>query len=285
MNAKSSAVAEQRRGRCLRCRRCLKRLVLALLAAGLLEIFKGVFLTVEQLPFGEHGGGRCMIVEVHWDTPGVRLAHREFSWPFASGDPQAPHYKLTVADWSLFKYGPAVLVNTTRYHPDGLLDSLPGRPVRSLETLVVDGKVSHVHDHSYLMFWDAGGRAAMLERKPPDPASLEAAVLGIGLQGYQVSEGRPHYHSLSSKDDLIPRTFIGFDPTRNILYLIAFERASGHLMIDRAVLAGVMFGGQVDSGNGSSLLIGRAARDVTPHTGIRNWRPLGPYLKVFADPL
>jgi hypothetical protein len=249
------------------------------------EIFKGVFLTVEQLPSSEHGGGRVMIAEVHWDTPGVELVHRAYTWPLAPENPAAPHYKLTLPDWSLFKYRPALLVNTTRYDPHGPLDSIPGRPVRSVETVVVDGQPSHVHPHSYLMYWDADKRARLLENKPPDAASLAAAVMGISLQGYQIAGGRPHPHSMDSRADLIDRTFIGFDPTRNILYLLAFEKASGDLMIDRALRAGVMFGGQVDSGSATALLVGYGGAGVRPHTGIRNWRPLGPYLKVIAEPM
>ena len=45
------------------------------------EIFSGVYLTVEDLPGGAQGSGRAMIVEVLWDTPGVRLVNRPFSYP------------------------------------------------------------------------------------------------------------------------------------------------------------------------------------------------------------
>lgn len=282
-------------------KRALKRLfILGLTAVGTLavlyvvfrpapmarqEIFQGVFLTVEDLAGSDQGTGRIVIAEIHWDTPGVRLVHRDFDKAFSPQDPASPHYRLTFADWALMRHQPAILVNTTRYFPEAYLRSLPGMPVRSLETLVVDKQVSHLHDHSYLLYWDREGAAHMLTRKPPDPESLAAAVLGIGLQGIQVNEGRAAYNALSSLDLVGSKTFLGVDPERRILWLFAFENASGRLMIDRAVAEGVVFGGQVDSGDGTSLLVGFGANGVLPHTGIRYRRPLGPYLKIYAEPL
>ena len=61
------------------------------------EIFSGVYLTVEDLPGGAAGSGRAMIVEVLWDTPGVRLVNRPFSYPVDPGDPASPQYRLTRA--------------------------------------------------------------------------------------------------------------------------------------------------------------------------------------------
>lgn len=281
--------------------RWIKRSLVAVIATGLLavglyqfyrpaptsrtEIFKGIFLTVEDLPKSEHGQGRVMIVEVHWDTPGVKLSHRDFLGIHSPDDPHAPHFRLTLADWALLREKPAISVNTTRYHPDRYRDSLPGKLVRTLETLVVDSRVSHIHEHSYLMYWDKDMEARILTRKPPSQEALEAAVLGISLQGIQINEGQPGYRSMADLDVVDDRTFIGVDPIRRILWLFAFEAASGRLMIERALQEGVIFGGKVDSGDGTSLLIGYGAKGVKPHTGIRNRRPLGPYLRVFADPL
>lgn len=249
------------------------------------EIFRGVYLTVEDLPATAQGGGKAMIVEVHWDTPGVRLRHRPFSYAFSPENPIATHYDLKLADPALAGSRAAVLVNTVRYTPDGLRDSLPGKGVRSLETVVASGRVSHVHEHSYLMYWDENREAHLEKTKPPSPEALEAARWGIGLQGVQISEGHPYPRSLDSLDDRIDRTFIGFDPTRNILFILAFEKVTGHYMIRRALEAGVVFGGQVDSGSATTLLVGEGAGGIRPHTGIRNWRPLGPWLEVHAEPV
>lgn len=282
-------------------RRCIKRLLVAgLLAAaaavglyfllrpgtlGRTEIFKGVYMTALDQPRDSHGHGKALFIEVHWDEPGVRLAHRPFSFEPDLTDPLHPVYRLEMADWALLRDGAAVLVNTTRYRPDQIIRSYPGAKVASIETLVVDGQQSFNHPHSYLLFWDKDGNVKFLNRKPPDPESLARAELAIGLQGTQVWEGRAHYNSLGDKDLVYPRTFIGVNPETKTLWLMAYEAVSGWRMIDTAIEFGVTFGGMVDSGDGTQLIVGRGAKGVLPHTGIRNFRPVGPYLQIHAEPL
>ncbi len=249
------------------------------------EIYKGVFMTVDELPKSSEGSGKVLIVEVHWDTPGVRIANRPFDYRFSPENPISPHYDLEFADMALRRTQAAILMNTCIFQPDAILKSLPGRPVRALDTVVVDGRVSHVHEHSYLLYWDELMNAHILQNKPPDEESLNNAVIGLGLQGIQVNAGMARPGALSGKHDSYSRTFIGVDPIKRILYLMAFENASGYVMIDRAVREGVIFGGQLDSGSSTHLLIGKGARGVKAHTGIRNLRPLGPYLTIHAEPL
>jgi hypothetical protein len=122
----------------------------------------------------------------------------------------------------------------------------------------------------------------MQRSKPPSEENLERAVLGIGLQGIQISEGLVNMNAISDTGPY-PRTFIGVDPSKQILYLLAFEKASPFLMLTRAREEGVIYGGQVDSGDGTSLIIGPGARGVRAHIGIRHRRPLGPYLKIYAE--
>lgn len=246
------------------------------------EIYRGVWLTVEEMG---PGSGKAMILEVHWDTPGIELRHRPYSFYPNPYNPESPIYRLEPADLALLRHGASILVNTTRYLPEAIIKSYPGAKVRSLETLVVDGTVSHLHEHSYVMYWDREGNAHQLLEKPPTEESLSEAVLGMGMQGVQIRDGLPHYRSIGDLHSLIPRTFIGIDPERKILWLMAFEKVSGYGMIDRAVEAGMQFGGQMDSGDGTSLLIGTGAKDILPHTGLRFKRPLGPYLLIHADPL
>lgn len=249
------------------------------------EIYRGVFLSVEDLSNSAEGKGKLMIVEVHWDTPGVKFENRPFDYSPSANDTIGFHHKLKFADFALKQTGAAILMNTTLFYPDSRLRSFPGTPIRSLETLVVDGVASHVHEHSYLLYWDAAKDVHMSLAKPPSPEILSNAILGIGLQGVQVQSAQGRYNSLGSLDEVYARTFIGVDPDKRILYLMAFENASGRFMIDRAIQAGVVYGGQLDSGSSTNLLIGENARGVKAHTGIRNLRPIGPYLTVYADPL
>lgn len=244
------------------------------------EIFRGVWLEVETGP----RGGRSLLVEVHWDTPGVRLAHRPFSFPVNPRHPVAPHFRLWPADWVLARSGAQVLINTTIYTPADWRSVRPGLPVRSVETVVERGQASHIHEHSYLLYWDAAGEARLLEEKPPSEAAVASAVLGIGLQGVQVSGGRPRYKALGSLETLEDRSFIGIDPEGKVLYLLAMEKATGREMIDRAVAAGVWHGGQLDTGKASHLLVGSGAKGLFPHTGLRGLRQVGGCLLVYAEP-
>lgn len=249
------------------------------------EIYQGVYLTVEDLPDTDEARGKVMIIEVHWDTPGVRIENRPFDFDVRSDDPIGAHYKLEFADAALWRSGAAVLMNTCLFHPGSMTSAIPGKAVRSMETIVVNGEVSHVHEHTYLLYWDATKTAEFLLEKPPSADSLNRATLGLGVQGVQVRNNQAVPVALSGADDVFARTFIGIDPDAHILYLMAFEQASGHYMMDRAVRAGVVFGGQLDSGSSTNMLIGPDARGVGSHSGIRNLRPLGPYLMIYADPL
>lgn len=249
------------------------------------EIFQGVFLTVEDAFYVEEASGKTMILEVHWDAPGLRLANRPFDYDVNPEDTSGPHYELKYADVALRQADAAILVNTSLYTPADLLNSLPTRPVRSIDTLVVDGQISHIHAHSYLLYWDDAMNAELLLEKPPAQDKLEKAVLGIGMQGVQVMDGRPNYNALGDQDIQQARTFIGIDPDGRRLYLMAFENATGRHMINRAIQAGVIYGGQLDSGDATNLIIGADAQGVAPYTGLRNLRPLGPYLTIYAEPI
>ena len=249
------------------------------------EIYRGVYLTVENLTKSGEGDGKIMIVEVHWDTPGVQIANRQFDYPIETNDSAGSHYDLQFADFALRHTGASILMNSCLYHPGAALQSIPGRPVRSVETIVVNSTVSHVHEHSYLLYWDKSMNGHILQTKPPDRVSLESAVVGLGMQGVQVSDGVANFNAMGNKENVHARTFIGIDPEKRILYMMAFENVSGNLMIERAVDQGVVFGGQLDSGDSTNLLIGENAKGVEPHTGIRNLRPLGPYITIHADPL
>ena len=246
------------------------------------EIFEGVYLTVEDYPWDWPVKGRVMIAEIHWATPGLEIKHRDFSYPFLPGHPKAEHFSTLPADWALERESASILVNTTLFGPNSLSTWIPGSGVRSNETIVIDGLASHIHAHSYLLYWDSDDNAHMLRQKPPPPEIIETARLGIGLQGVQVNEGRPGYAALSDKDNMDDRTFIGVDPMQKILFLMAFEKSTGRFMIDRAIEEGVIFGGQLDGGSSTNLLVGPGARGIRSHTGIRNLRPIGPYLVVRA---
>jgi len=61
---------------------------------------------------------------------------------------------------------------------------------------------------------------------------------------------------------------------------MAFENITTRDMIDYAITKGVEIGGQLDSGNSTSLLFGKRVTHIFPHSGIRGLRPIAGYLGI-----
>ncbi|MGB2927168.1 MAG: phosphodiester glycosidase family protein [Limnothrix sp.] len=251
-------------------------------------LYQGIDLLVRPIP-DRLGKGRMMAVRVKWNESGVEMQHRQPDFPL----PEKPLeqsvgdrlFRLEIADWALQRQNPAIFVNTTRYEPPQIWRSIPGNPVSTLETLVIDGQASHRHEHSYLLWWDQAGEARLETQKPPSLESLQTAVLGIGVQGVSISQGQANRGAMSGFADPIPRTFMGIDNDNKTLYLIAFEEITDAGMVEMAIALGVQDGAMVDSGDATHLLIGKNAKELKAHTGVRNRRPLAGYLLIFAEPL
>lgn len=226
-------------------------------------------------------GKRVMALRVYLDEPTVEIRMRPLDRGAVS---RGGHYYLAFGAWERYRNGYQVLMNTTIYEPGGRWASYPGKVVRSVDTVVTGGRASHIHEHSYLLWVDHSGAPHMETKKPPPPASIAAARWGIGLQGVQVGGGQPRYGAVEQHGQADARSFIGFDGNRR-LYLIAWESATPEEMIATAIRLGVEWGGQLDSGSSTHLLLGADARGVRPLTGIHGVRPLGPYLGIRAAPL
>jgi hypothetical protein len=257
------------------------------LTNGWQPLYEGIDMMISPIST-DVGKGRMMAIRVKWDTPGIELKHRQPDFPFT----QVPWpwksgylFRLEVADWALERHKPAIFVNTTRYTPFRPWESYPGNAVATVETLVIDGKASHAHKHSYLLWWDKSGNAHQELTKPPSQEVLDAAVLGIGMQGVSIANGEARPGVMSLVAEPIPRIFMGIDNANKTLYLIGFEEISDAGMVNMAIALGVKDGGMVDSGDASHLLIGEDAKGVRAHTGLRNLRPLAGYLLISADPL
>jgi hypothetical protein len=226
-------------------------------------------------------GKRLMALRVNLDEPTLEIVMRPLD---AGAVSQRGHYFLTFGAWERYRNGYQVLMNTTIYAPGEKWKSYPGQVVRAVDTVVAGGRATHIHEHSYLLWVDQSGAPRMETKKPPPPASIAAARWGIGLQGVQVGGGKPRYQAVEQHGAADARSFIGFDGNRR-LYLIAWESATPREMIDTALRLGVEWGGQLDSGSATHLLLGADAQGVRPLTGIHGARPLGPYLGIRALPL
>jgi hypothetical protein len=242
------------------------------------EIAPGVFLHVDQVS-GKQASGAVMVVEMHWDTPGTEIVMRPLDKQLKTS---GRHYRLTAASWEVWRNDYVVLLNGTLVTPADVLSSYPGAAVKSNESVVANGEWSHVHAHSYLLWWDAGGNGYVEPTKPPSAASRENAVNGIGVQALQVATGTLQEATLGTESDALreSRSFIGIDPERRILWLIAFEDATLRYAAGFTAKLGVPFAGQLDSGSATTMIIGPGADEITPFTGIRNSRLLGGYIAI-----
>lgn len=244
------------------------------------EIYKGVYLSTLDIP-KQYGSGKVMIAEIHWDEPGVDLFFRPF-FPRAA---MRKHFTLMPADYLMWKFDLSVLINSVRYVPGEWFKSYPFQRVDALETLVYDGKVSHIHNHSYMFGWDAEENFLYDTQKPPRPEFLDQLKWGIGVQSISVMGGELRMEAMNQIADLDSRTFLGVDPVNKIMWLIVYDKIDDLGMNTIARDAGVIVGGKLDSNDAATLIIGQGATGVLPYTGIRGRRPLGGIMGVKASPI
>ena len=143
------------------------------------EIFQGLFYGCETLPDSAESGGLVHWVRADLNSPGVGL----YITPI---DPDAKsqgwEYKLRYVSTSVSDEHLAAAVNGTLFSSDSTLIRLPGDLAKSIETAVADHAVNHVHEHTYLFWWDENLIAHQEGTKPPRPAVLASAKWGIGGQ-------------------------------------------------------------------------------------------------------
>jgi hypothetical protein len=242
------------------------------------EISPGVFLEVHRFDQPGTAEGVAMVAEIHWDHPEVEIIIRPFDEDLLPDD---KHYRLTVASWEVLRQDFLLLMNGTLHDPSKWCDNYPGASVRPNESVVVDGKWSHIHEHSYMLWWDRDGNAYFEHTKPPPAECRENAWMGVGLQGVSVLEGNVREEALGdAKTVMDSQSFIGIDTERKILWLAAFEKATaGHAARFMAAL-GARFAGRLDSGDSTTLIVGPDSRAIRAFTGIRHSRFLGNYIAV-----
>lgn len=245
-------------------------------------IYQGVDYKAEELPAMAGDKGRMMALRVQLDAPGVEVMMRPIDPDARAEDGQ---YFLSLPDWERSLLGLNILMNTTMYTPGGLLQSYPGRVVNAVDTVIANGRPSHQFAHSYMLWVDQAKTPHIETTKPPNFDKLTSAVWGVGVQGVAVLDGKVRPETIDQLATADSRTFLGFDAARKQMFLLAFEQATPVTMMEYAVKQGVQFGGMLDSGSATWLILDGDAKGLRPFTGIRGGRPLGPYLGVRARPL
>ncbi len=251
------------------------------LSADWRPIFRGIEYRCDRIG---PGSDRVTALRIDLEDPTVRIELRPVDPALAAED---RHYRLAIPDWERVRHGYDILLNTVLYEPGEIWRAIPGLPVRALETVVVDGRPTHLDPHSYLFWSGREGRLHASRTKPPHPDQWRNARWGLGLQATQVVEGKVHMGALGdvSKSSRHGRTAIGHDQSGRRLFLVAAEGATSWELADTMAAWGVFLGGELDGGSSTWVLFGSRAAGLLAGAGIRGGRPLGPYLGIRAQPI
>lgn len=245
------------------------------------EIFAGVRYGCRVLPATADGGGPVHWVRVDLTAPGVE-PYVTPSDPALDGS--GYRHRLRPVATVVRAEKLAVAVNGTLFakEPFVVPGYWPGLRANGVETTVSDGRVSHVWEHTYLLWFGADRVPALERRKPPPAPALARAKWGIGGQGVGLADGRVA-NGLGRVPDA--RTAIGIDPDRRLLFLAAFASASPHRAMEELALLGARDAMLLDGGGSTAMVIGEGATGVRPGPVLGGRRPVATHFGVRADPL
>ncbi len=243
------------------------------------EIYSGLTYGCDRMPDTFDTGGLTHWVRADLKVPGVSIY-------VTPKDPDAVQhgyeYKLKYTSNHVIDYQLAAAVNGTLFGSESWWIRLPGDYAYSNETVVSDHVVNHVHQHSYLMWWDDDGMGHQEENKPPPEYALLHAKWGISGQQVVMVDGQVHVQADRAPDK---RTMIAADPANRIIWIACFDRASGRTAALQMAAKGAKFGMLVDGGTSVAMAIGAKAKNVRPGTVTGNWRPVATVFGFRANPL
>jgi hypothetical protein len=240
------------------------------------EIFDGMIYRCERLETTREGSGFLHMVRVDLATPGIELYVTPLD-PVAVA--QGWQYRLRRIEQVVGKERLAVAVNGTLFTSiPGWRPRLPGDLAKGGETVVADHIVSHIWEHTYLLWFDDQLTPNLKPAKPPAAADLARAKWGIGGQRVGLQDGRVRPGMSRSPDS---RTAVAIDRERKLLFLAVGEHISPRLILQKLADLGARDGMLLDGGRSSSMAIGKGAagmragvvyggsRPVATHFGVR----------------
>jgi hypothetical protein len=145
---------------------------------------------------------------------------------------------------------------------------MAGDLANSVETVVADHVVSHVWEHTYLLWFNEQLTPHVRPSKPPAAAELARAKWGIGGQAVWLQGGKVWGGSSRSPD---ARTAVAIDRERKLLFLALGQYVSPRLVLQELANLGAKDGMLLDGGGSSSMAIGKDAAGVSvaTHFGVR----------------
>jgi hypothetical protein len=241
------------------------------------EIFHGIIYGCERLELGEEGSGVVHWVRVDLTAPGIEL----YVTPL---DPTAVNqgwqYRLRRVLDVVYNEELAVAINGTLFTSNaGWRPRLSGDLARGNETVVANHVVSHMWEHTYLLWFDDRLTPQLKPSKPPTAAELALAKWGIGGQSVELRSGKVWPGS-----SRIPnaRTAVAIDAALKLLFLAVGTHISPHLMFQKLANLGAKDGMLLDGGDSSSMAFGRDVTGVSPGGVFGHWRPVATHFGVRA---
>jgi Phosphodiester glycosidase len=243
------------------------------------EIFKGITYGCERLEATEEGTGLLHWVRVDLTAPGIELYVTPLD---ASAIAEGWQYRLRQIKDIVDREHLAIGVNATLFTSNsGWRPQMSGDLANGVETVVADHVVSHVWEHTYLLWFDDHLKPQLLPSKPPAAAELDKAKWGIGGQGVGLQDGKV-WDGSSSPD---ARTAVAVDWERKLLFLAVGEYISPRMMLQKLADLGAKDGMLLDGGGSSSMALGKDAERVRAGVLYGGWRPVATYFGVRATPL
>jgi hypothetical protein len=243
------------------------------------EIFQGVTYGCHELSPTEEGSGAIHWLRVDLTTPGIELYVTPLD---ATAVAQGRQYRLRRIKDVVNHEHLAVAINGTLFTSDSNpLIRLPGDFASSVESVVADHVVSHIWEHTYLLWFDDQLVPHLRPSKPPTAEELAAAKWGIGGQGVWLRDGQVWPGSDKSLDS---RTAVAIDGPNKLLYLAIAEYISPRRLLQELADRGAKDGMLLDGGGSTSMAIGEAASGVASGR-YGGWRPVATQFGVRAEVL
>jgi Phosphodiester glycosidase len=147
--------------------------------------------------------------------------------------------------------------------------------------VVADHVVSHVWEHTYLLWFEDHLTPHLRAAKPPAAAELALAKWGVGGQGVWLQDGKVWPGSSHTAD---ARTAVAVDQQRKLLFLAVAENISPRRLLEKLADLGAKEGMLLDGGGSSSMAIGKDAEGIPPGLLYGGRRPVATYFGIRARP-
>lgn len=243
------------------------------------EIFEGVRYGCRTLA-GDGASGPVHWARVDLAAPGIGLYVTPTDPDLANTDFA---YRLRFPATVARREGLALAVNACLFtrEPYMLPGYWPGQRARGVETVVSDGRTSHIWEHTYLLWFDERLTPRLEQRKPPPAEALARAQWAVGGQGVGLSAGRV---GVGAGGEPRPRTAIGIDAQQKLLFLAVFEAAEPARALRELAALGARDGMLLDGGGSTCMVIGAGATGARPGTVLGGRRPVATHFGVRARP-